>query len=73
MPRKPNVFIVAWSLLLVSCASAPNVCPNLPERPVKGQPAPNFQDLMEDFLRGTLPKLPESQMNSLNVTPGSTK
>ena len=56
-----NVLLLSMSVLLASCASAPKpvpvsvlaVCPTLPPLELAA-PDRDWQDLMQDFLRGTL-------------------
>lgn len=55
-PHKLAASMLALLTLLSGCASAPTVCPNLPEKPVRVDLGPSFQDQMQDFLKGMLPE-----------------
>lgn len=71
--QKWPVYLLGLLTLLSGCASAPIVCPDLPEPPVKVPLGPSFQDRMEDFLRGKLPEPTSSEPLSPSATDGSTK
>jgi len=59
--------------LLSACASAPSVCPNLPELPVMAPLGPSFQGQMQDFLKGKLPEPTNSQPPSTPAKSGQGK
>ena len=59
-------------MLLSACASAPSVCPNLPELPAVVELGPSFQTRMRGFLSGKLPEQTNSVQPSKPARPGST-
>lgn len=69
-----HLWIAASTLLLASCASAPIVQPPapLPEIPplVLELPERNWQEEMQNFLRGTLPMQLDYKLPSKPVKPG---
>lgn len=65
--------MLASLTLLSACATAPTVCPNLPEPPAKVPLDGNWQDQMQHFLNGTLPELPNRKQPSPSATGGSTR
>lgn len=73
MPRTPSTaaLLIASALLCVSCATAPSVCPKLPEPPAKAPLGPSFQDEMQQFLKGSPPEQTSYELISAPAKTGS--
>ena len=72
-PLKSAALMLAWPMLLSACATAPTAAPICPEPPPAiAQEATDvdWHGLMQDFLLGTLPALPDSKQPSAPATPG---
>ncbi len=75
-PRAWQVFSALSILLLTACATAPSAppeCPKLPELVVRVPTGLNYQALMADFLRGSLPSLDEPTPDLKPATAPSTR
>lgn len=70
---KCGLSTLASLMLLSGCASAPPACPSLPEKPVRAQLGPSFQERMQGFLFGKLPEPTNSETPSGPATGGSTQ
>lgn len=68
--RRAVASLLILSALATSCATAPSVCPRLPDPPAPVELGPSFLDQMRTFLSGSLPEPTNYELRSAPARPG---